>query len=144
MENRVEELKQWLISQGIDKKYNFAGCYSIKIGDKLVYIGKSANMLKRLAQHLYGVETARNQTKHLYHIMQEAHDKGIEITFDVLYTTSATGNEMFDEIGNEEGVLIRKYLPPLCYQIPKEENYKCYTVNKRAKYITLNEILGGK
>lgn len=35
--------------RGLCKKYERAGIYSISLGDKLVYIGKSHNMLKRLA-----------------------------------------------------------------------------------------------
>ena len=35
--------------RGLCKKYEHAGIYSISIDDKLVYIGKSHNMLKRLA-----------------------------------------------------------------------------------------------
>ena len=36
---------------------------------------------------------------------------------------------------------IRQYLPVLNYQIPKEENYKSFTVNKEANTITLDQIM---
>ncbi len=48
---------------------------------------------------------------------------------------------MIDDIGFTEGKYIRKYLPFLNVQIPKEEDYRKYTYNKRAKYITLDSIL---
>ena len=51
------------------------------------------------------------------------------------------GNDMLDDIGYREGEYIRKYLPFLNTQIPKQENYHNYDYNKRAKYITLDSIL---
>ena len=48
---------------------------------------------------------------------------------------------MIDDIGFTEGKYIRKYLPFLNTQIPKEEDYRKYSYNKRAKYITLDSIL---
>lgn len=32
-------------------------------------------------------------------------------------------------------------MPPLNYQIPKEEDWNSYTINERAKIITLEEAL---
>ena len=39
----------WLKSKGLAAKYEHAGIYCIKIDGKIVYIGKSANMLRRIA-----------------------------------------------------------------------------------------------
>lgn len=39
----------WLKRKGLAAKYEHAGIYCIKIDDKIVYIGKSANMLRRIA-----------------------------------------------------------------------------------------------
>ena len=55
---------------------------------------------------------------------------------------SETEGDIEDDIGRAEGRLIRKYRPPLNYQIPKEDNYHSFTVNRRAKWVTLEEILG--
>lgn len=45
----AENMYQWLKRNGYADKYDHAGIYSISIGDQLVYIGKSRNMLRRLA-----------------------------------------------------------------------------------------------
>lgn len=44
-ENMYNKLKQ----KGLADKYEHAGIYCIKIDDDIVYIGKSHNMLKRVA-----------------------------------------------------------------------------------------------
>ena len=49
MPNYVDNMINFLKRKGLDKKYEFAGIYCIKIDDDIVYIGKSHNMLKRVA-----------------------------------------------------------------------------------------------
>ena len=44
-----DNMYNFLKRKGYDKKYEHAGIYSISIDDKLVYIGKSHNMLRRVA-----------------------------------------------------------------------------------------------
>jgi len=44
-----ENAYQWLKRKGLSAKYEHAGIYCIKISDRIVYIGKSANMLRRIA-----------------------------------------------------------------------------------------------
>jgi hypothetical protein len=39
----------WMKRKGLAGKYEYAGIYCIKIDDKIVYIGKSGNMLRRVA-----------------------------------------------------------------------------------------------
>ena len=39
----------WLKQKGLAAKYEHAGIYCIKIDGKIVYIGKSGNMLRRIA-----------------------------------------------------------------------------------------------
>lgn len=39
----------WLKRKGLAPKYEHAGIYCIKIDDEIVYIGKSKNMLYRVA-----------------------------------------------------------------------------------------------
>jgi hypothetical protein len=39
----------WLKGKGLAPKYEHAGIYSISVDDTLVYIGKSHNMLMRIA-----------------------------------------------------------------------------------------------
>jgi hypothetical protein len=49
MPNYETNMINYLKRKGLDKKYEFAGIYCIKIDDDIVYIGKSYNMLKRVA-----------------------------------------------------------------------------------------------
>lgn len=134
------ELKE---NQDIVSKYTGAGIYSITIGDKLVYIGKSKDMLGRLAQHIFYINNPQFHTSHKYRILHQAKEQNYEITFDKLYSAVGTSEKQIeDEIGNKEGELIREKLPYLNYQIPKVENYHTFFVNKQAKTITLQEIMG--
>ena len=49
MANYAENMHNWLKRRGLAAKYEFAGIYCIKVDDKIVYIGKSGNMLRRIA-----------------------------------------------------------------------------------------------
>ena len=44
-----ENAYNWLKRNGLADKYEHAGIYCIKIDETVVYIGKSCNMLKRVA-----------------------------------------------------------------------------------------------
>lgn len=123
-----------LVEMGLREKYEKFGVYSISIDDILVYVGKSENMLVRIATHIDEIE--KNAPRcNKYKVLKEAKQKGHKINFDVLYTGY--------DIGAQEGKWIRELRPPLNYQIPKEENYRSYTRNERAQTITLDEILKG-
>lgn len=124
-----------LIEQGLGAKYGHTGIYSISIGDKLVYIGKSRDMLQRLAQHIDAIGT---DPSNKYKVLQKAREEGYKIQFDVMRYCEIDND---DELGEAEAELINKHMPPLNYQIPKIGDYKHFTVNKKAKYITLAEIL---
>lgn len=123
----------------LDKYNGRAGCYCIYIDNKLVYIGKSTNLLKRIIAHIYHIE---NETKeHKYEILNEARKNRNKISFDVIYYTDKTNKEEIEkDIEIKEGFFIRKYHPPLNCLIPNENNER-YTVNKEAKTIILEEIL---
>lgn len=140
-QNIIDDLNQ---QPKMVKKYNHPGIYSISIAEKIVYIGKSRNMLIRLAQHLYYSNLPNQSTTHKYKIIYLAHFMGYEVKFDVIAhcpkLSSTTGID--DWLGYTEGELIREYLPPLNYQIPKKDNYHSFAVNRHAKDITLMEILG--
>lgn len=141
--SRVEQIINWLMEQNLGQKYNKPGVYSISIAGKLVYIGKSLNMLERIANHIAHIEYP--QKTHKYQILNQAKQEGYEVQFDVVYYSQQEDkSEIEKEIGNEEGRLIRKFMPALNYQIPKEEDYTHFTVNRRAKWVTLKEILNLK
>lgn len=121
-ENMYRYLKK---KRGLCKKYECAGIYSISIDDKLVYIGKSHNMLKRLAQHMVGIKL---ETEKKYMILEEKKRGGCSINFDVMYYAKGEDYDSIDEeIGMREGELIREYMPPLNTQIPDKDNWRKYT-----------------
>ena len=126
MPNYVDNMINFLKRKGLADKYEFAGIYCIKIDDDIVYIGKSHNMLKRVAQHYVGI---KSQSELKYRILAEAQRKGHTINFDVLYYATENGyNAIKDEIGTKEGEYIRKYKPALNTQIPKETDYRTFDV----------------
>ncbi len=136
----VGDLKQ---NEEITRKYSYPGIYSISIAGRLVYIGKSRDMLCRLAQHIFYTNNLQQTKTHKYRIFALARLMGYEVRFDVMYiATGKKENEIDKEIGEKEAELINRYLPPLNYQIPKMLNYKSFSVNKKANSITLMEILG--
>lgn len=134
---RAEFILKQLEQQGLQDKYQRPGIYSISIAGRLVYIGKSLDMLTRIASHIAEIESPQKQ--HKYQVLAKAKEQGYSIDFDVMYYS-----ETEDDTGRAEARLIRKYRPPLNYQIPKEDNYHSFTVNRRAKWVTLEEILGSQ
>lgn len=135
MATYVDNAYNWLKRKGLAAKYEHAGIYCIKIDGKIVYIGKSANMLRRIAQHYTGIQQG---TEKKYRIISEAERKGHPITFDVLYY--AKSRRLVDrlaEIGEKEGEYIRKYKPILNTQIPKAEDWNKY----ENKTVDAREIL---
>ena len=126
MPNYVDNMINLLKRKGLADRYEFAGIYCIKIDDDIVYIGKSHNMLKRVAQHYVGI---KSQSELKYRILAEAQRKGHTINFDVLYYATESGyNAVKDEIGTKEGEYIREYKPALNTQIPKETDYHLFDV----------------
>ena len=128
MANYSENMYNWLKRQGYAAKYEHEGIYCIKIDQSIVYIGKSTNMLRRVAQHYVGIQ---NETEKKYQVLSEARRRGHNINFDVLYYAKSRNIvDQFVEIGEKEGELIRKYNPVLNTQIPKAEDYTKYDVRE--------------
>ena len=128
MANYEENAYQWLRRKGLAEKYEHAGIYCIKIDNEIVYLGKSGNMLRRIAQHYVGIQTG---TEKKYRIMAEARRKGHNIGFDVLYyAKSRRYADKLAEIGGKEGEYIRRHNPILNTQIPKEEDWSKWNINK--------------
>lgn len=125
--------------KGYADKYDHAGIYCIRLGDTPVYIGKSINMLERVAQHYVGIKCC---SKEKYQIMAQLQQEGYPITFDVLYdASSAVRHDIDEEIGYMEGVYLRQYRPPLNTQIPKEEDWRKYEVKQIATADELRPLL---
>ena len=124
MGNFFENTVAWMERKGLANKYRHAGIYCIKIDTDIVYIGKSANMLRRIAEHYVGIKTGSEKK---YRILAEVRRRGHPITFDVLYY--AKSRRLVDrlaEIGEKEGEYIRKYKPILNTQIPKADDWNKY------------------
>lgn len=139
---RVEALIKQLEEQNLGDKYHHPGIYSISIDGHLVYIGKSLDMLVRIANHMACIENP--EKCHKYIILNQAYQKNLKIQFDVAYYSyEKTEEEIKQDIGKEESRLIRRFKPALNYQIPREEDYTHFSVNKRAKTVSLEEILRG-
>ena len=137
--NYVDNIYHWLQRKGYSPRFEHPGIYRITIGEAIVYIGKSKNMLYRLAEHFVGMKIPK---EHKYRILAEAKRRGHKVNFDVLrYADSALPAEIEEEIGQAEGELIRQYRPPLNTQIPKESDWRKYDYNSSAAKITLDEIL---
>ena len=128
MATYAENMYNWLKQRGLANKYEFAGIYCIKVDETIVYIGKSGNMLRRIAQHYAGIQ---RQTEKKYAVLAEARRRGHNINFDVLYYAQSTRYaDKLAEIGQKEGEYIRKYAPILNTQIPKEEDWKRFEVRE--------------
>lgn len=135
-ENMYNKLRQQPL---MIQKYEHAGIYCIKINDVVVYIGKSKNMLYRVAQHYVGI---KQLTEHKYRLLAEAQRRGYAIEFDVIYNAKSKQKKDIDEeIGKAECFFIRKYKPLLNAQIPHEDNYKKYTLNRKATEMSADEFI---
>ena len=125
--------------KGLAQKYEHPGIYSISIDDQLVYIGKSKNMLRRVAEHWVGIKKGSERK---YRILAEAQRKGYPINFDVLYyAKEQTRSRIEEEIGQKEGEFIREKMSVLNRQVPKADDWRKYEINEIANKITLKELL---
>ena len=139
MGNYVENTVAWMERRGLANKYRHAGIYCIKIDAEIVYIGKSANMLRRIAEHYVGIKTGSEKK---YRIIAEAQRKGHPITFDVLYYAKRKGiTNQLVEIGEKEGEYIRHHKPILNTQIPKAEDWNKYENNEVNAREVLQQII---
>lgn len=132
----VENVCTMFRRNGLSPKYEYPGVYCIKLNERVVYIGKSQNMLERVAAHYVGIKTGSERK---YRILWEARQKlDCPIGFDVLYYAEKTSKEdIIEEIGQKEGELIRQYRPLLNTQIPKAEDWRKWDV----KQIDAEEVL---
>ena len=140
MKNKyVENVCAMFRRSGRSPKYEHPGIYCIKLRDQIVYIGKSQNMLERIAAHYVGVKTGSERK---YRLLAEAQRKGYPVQFDVFYYAKETKRtDIIEEIGQKEGELIRQYRPILNTQIPKEENWRQWELNKVDAGEALEQLL---
>ena len=141
MKNKyVENVCAMLRRRGLSDKYEHPGIYCIKLNGQIVYIGKSRNMIVRIAEHYVGI---RQSSEYKYRILAEAQRKGYSVDFDVLYyAKNERYQDIVEEIGQKEGEFIREYRPVLNTQIPKEDNWRKWEVNPVDAREVLKLLLG--
>ena len=94
-----------------------------------------------MAQHWADITVPQGK-EHKYQVLAEAKNRGHKIRFLRLYEAkSSSEQELIEELGSKEGQYIRAKLPPLNTQIPREDDWRSYTINKSASTITLNDII---
>ena len=134
-----ENVYKWLKRDGWADKFEYPGIYQISIDGQIVYVGKSKNMLRRLAQHWVGIKT---ESERKYRILAEAKRHRHAVGFSVLYyAVELTPKLIEEELGEKEGEFIREIKPVLNTQIPKADNWRSYEIHEIASTITLSEIL---
>ena len=139
MSSYAQNLYTYFKKKGYADEFEHPGIYKISIDGIIVYVGKSDDMLWRLAQHY---AEFRYPKSHKYKIFFEAKRKGHRVKFEVLYYAKSKWKKAItEEIGEAEGFFIRALQPPLNYQIPKESNWHKFDINPSAQTITLDEIL---
>ena len=136
----VQNVCKMFRRNGLSEKYEYPGIYCIKLNDRIVYIGKSQNMIERVAAHYVGIKTG-SECK--YRIIQEVSQKlACCIGFDVLYYAKETNQDaLIEELGQKEGELIRQYRPLLNTQIPKADNWRKWDVKKIDTDIVMKLLL---
>ena len=136
-EQIYNELKE---DQYMVDKYEHAGIYHISLNNYVIYIGKSRNMLQRIASHIANI---KDDKANKYQIMKQAIKRGYDIEFGVLYYSPYKEQGEIDiDIGYQEALQIYLFKEPILnQQIPSIYNWKSYHVNKRAQTITLDEVL---
>lgn len=103
------------IEEKIPAKYEAAGIYCIKANNKIVYIGKSQNMKRRVAEHIFAIDiwTAREKIK--YETLRKLNRLGYNIDFDILETVEESD---INKLADQEARWIYTYMPILNFQLP--------------------------
>ena len=136
MATYVENVCAMLRRRGLAPKYEHPGIYCIKVEGQILYIGKSENMLKRVAEHYVGIRIGSEKK---YRLLSEIQRNGHTIEFDVLYYAQKKRESAIrEEIGNKEGEYIRQFRPVLNTQIPKAEDWRKWDTST----VDAAEVLG--
>ena len=139
MATYVENVCAMLRRRGLAPKYEHPGIYCIKVRGQILYIGKSENMLKRVAEHYVGIRIGSEKK---YRLLSEIQRNGHPIEFDVLYyAQKKRASAIREEIGNKEGEYIRQFRPVLNTQIPKAEDWHKWENNMVDAEKVLAELL---
>lgn len=146
LDNRMSEIRE-----RVGNKYDYAGIYAIKISGKIVYVGKSKHMTRRIAEHWRGIEWNKSRVDkdgHLdkYWVLREARRRNLRVEFDVL--------NRVDDIENLNGIeafWIKVMKPVLNVRRPigitgwgilKEIKWQSYWIEDRLEEV--KRLLGGE
>lgn len=128
------EILQRYVKTKYTKPYlDKSGIYCIKIDGVIIYIGKADNLLKRILSHQ--VNTELGLPEHKYNVFRGIIQQGYTLCFEVLEYVPNKKNLLI-----VEGKWIRKYMPIMNYQIPKEDGIH-YTVNPIAKKVSAEMVI---
>ena len=128
-----EILQRYVKSKYIKPYLDKSGIYCIKINGVIIYIGKADNLLKRILSHQ--VNTELGLPEHKYDVFRGIIQQGYTLCFEVLEYVPNKKNLLI-----VEGKWIRKYMPIMNYQIPKEDGIH-YTVNPIAKKASAEMVI---
>ena len=136
LEAQINERKQLIIDAGQKIKYNRQGIYGIYAAGQLVYVGKSTDMLHRVASHILAIDgIGKDAVSNKYKLLAKAKESGLRVSFDVLEYIDGTK----EDLDRAEAKWIRQELPILNTQIPKLASNGYYT-NKKVKNMTYEEF----
>lgn len=128
-----EILQRYVKTKYIKPYLDKSGIYCIKIDGVIIYIGKADNLLKRILSHQ--VNTQLGLPEHKYNVFRGIIQQGYTLCFEVLeYVPNKA------DLRIVEGKWIRKYMPIMNYQIPKEDGIH-YTVNPIAKKVSAEMVI---
>lgn len=128
-----EILQRYVKTKYIKPYLDKSGIYCIKIDGVIIYIGKADNLLKRILSHQ--VNTELGLPEHKYNVFRGIIQQGYTLCFEVLEYVPNKKNLLI-----VEGKWIRKYMPIMNYQIPKEDGIH-YTVNPIAKKVSAEMVI---
>lgn len=128
-----EILQRYVKTKYIKPYLDKSGIYCIKIDGVIIYIGKADNLLKRILSHQ--VNTELGLPEHKYDVFRGIIQQGYTLCFEVLEYVPNKKNLLI-----VEGKWIRKYVPIMNYQIPKEDGIH-YTVNPIAKKASAEMVI---
>lgn len=114
-------------------KYAGAGIYSIGIKDKIVYVGKSKDMLNRICNHIQHI---KDETEgHKYKLLHGIQNRGYTIEFNVLEHCEV------DNLDEKEIYWINEIKPYLNSQFPYfDKEGKVRWKNRSIKYETVDRL----
>lgn len=130
----VVKVMEDLVNAGLKQKYEHYGVYCIKVDGIVVYIGKSRNMLRRVAEHMVDISYRTN--KNMYNVLRQL-QLTHHLSFDVMQRTKQ-GDD--NEMGFAEAHLIHRYQPCLNIQYPDLLDYHKYRCVGQGKKITAEQV----